>query len=280
MMQQNKTTLFTLIDRLAAQAILSRRSFGPKAETQPKREGRQAKSAFTVIELLVVIAIIAILTALLLPALNGAREAAQRAVCRSQLRQLYIVWDLYAQDNDSHYVYNQQALPMRVYDDGVGYLSDVRATLLDYADTSLIFYCPSRELPDTDGSEFYLETINSRSFVDTHYLLLAGMRGSWYYKSNSAGANLGAFDFPERASDVSPDAVLLADYTESIIPPHGNDTAAVPGSGNHGSKGVVEGVNLVRAHGGIRWVKGFTGARLKRDASPGPVRYYFWGDSF
>lgn len=233
---------------------------------------------FTLIELLVVIAIIAILVALLLPALGHAREAARRAVCRSQLRQLYIVWDLYAQDHNSQYVYNQQGLPMRVYDDGTENFSDVRAALLEYAETSLIFYCPSRELPDTDGSEFYVETINSRNFVDTHYLLLAGMRGSYFRESNTAGADLGPFDFPEWASDVDPDAVLLADYTESILPPHGDDTSAVPGSGNHGSGGVTEGVNLIRGHGGVRWIEGFTGARLMRDASPGPVRYYFWGE--
>jgi prepilin-type processing-associated H-X9-DG protein len=56
------------------------------------------------IELLVVIAIIALLLALLFPVLRSAREAGQRAVCLSNLRQLTLAWTAYATEYDSRLV--------------------------------------------------------------------------------------------------------------------------------------------------------------------------------
>lgn len=65
----------------------------------PSTARRHRRSAFTLIELLVVIGVLGLLSALLLPALARSKQAAARAVCESNLRQLAVATQLYWNDN-------------------------------------------------------------------------------------------------------------------------------------------------------------------------------------
>ncbi len=64
------------------------------------RSVEHRRAAFTLIELMVVISIISVLSAILLPALSGAKDKARNITCVNNLRQIMTAATLYSGDND------------------------------------------------------------------------------------------------------------------------------------------------------------------------------------
>ncbi|HAV64415.1 MAG TPA: hypothetical protein DCY13_18860 [Verrucomicrobiales bacterium] len=99
----------------------------------------RCRRAFTLIELLVVIAIIAILAALLLPAVSRAKGNALRIKCVSNLRQLQLGLQMYADDHDGHVPPRNSRGP------------NWRATLRPYYVNPKVLVCPT-DGPDAESS--------------------------------------------------------------------------------------------------------------------------------
>ena len=67
-------------------------------KTQQQASIEQQRSGFTIVELLVVIAVIGILMALLLPAIQSARESGRKTACMSNAYQLGMAVNRFDQD--------------------------------------------------------------------------------------------------------------------------------------------------------------------------------------
>ena len=105
-----------------------------------KNRNKRNGSRFTLIELLVVIAIIAILAAMILPALNAAREKARTISCASNMKQIGTALMLYAGDFDDRLEGVEFVDPAHSWNYWDGNLNE-------YIKNEKVFLCPSDITP-------------------------------------------------------------------------------------------------------------------------------------
>ncbi|MBY0395994.1 MAG: DUF1559 domain-containing protein, partial [Thermoleophilia bacterium] len=156
---------------------------------------KSRRRGFTLIELLVVIAIIAVLIALLLPAVQSAREAARRAQCINNLKQLGNALHNYHSSND--------AFPGTYGARNVGNPSEIRGTwsaqslLLGYLEQVPIYNACNFAIANRDNAAGQAQNITAisrriASFLCPSARPPSGQDGGFIMPGNSYFASVGA----------------------------------------------------------------------------------------
>jgi prepilin-type N-terminal cleavage/methylation domain-containing protein/prepilin-type processing-associated H-X9-DG protein len=215
-----------------------------------KRPIRQA--AFTLIELLVVIAIIAVLISLLLPAVQSAREAARRAQCTNNLKQLALGAHNYMSANNTLPMGMSLQVTARAPQDGLWTNAGVFVPLTQYIEQTQLFnainfnvnvydwenttinafgmntiWCPSDPRIDEQRSIGYVFLTFSPNMI-MRYSSYAGSAGTWFTSQFGNPAQLGNMNgviYSQSAvtfssiTDGTSNTFAFSEHSESILNP-------------------------------------------------------------
>ena len=241
----------------------------------------QKKSDFTLIELLVVIAIIAILAAILLPALNSARERGRAAACINNLKQGGSAVMQYCEDYADY-------IPIAIFSDIIDGYDFVTPGNSDKAQNSVgpllgklgyipvpsesatesVWLCPSRDVSDD-------QTAYGAFTWGNGYGVALGLinGGEWYGSAPTRGS--GKYIWPKVGQSPRPSGQFYM-----------GDTVAVYSGGNengyyyigckqdgivYSSGGILYGWHQLSAN--MLWLDGHVSSRKQPDETPGSIYY-------
>src|SRR5262245_36310857 len=154
--------------RICCSPFLFQGIFAMSQDSRP----RQGHAAFTLVELLVVIAIIGVLVALLLPAVQAAREAARRSQCSNNIKQFALALHNY---HDTFKVFP----PRKGGTNGCDSTVDLARVKCNYDRLSAFIIL----LPFYEQKNLY-DTIQAGGVTDTNgNLIAAGGPAPWYNNS-------------------------------------------------------------------------------------------------
>ena len=152
--------------------------------------GKVKQTCFTLIELLVVIAIIAILAAILLPALQSARERAKDSGCKNNQKQLGNFFSIYVGDFDSWFLcaYDQKNSKsfLKTFVE-LGYRANVPYNDHTKNARNNFVYCPAN--PKLDESSYGTDyaanmMLTARYKADGTYHTYDGYTARWVKQAN------------------------------------------------------------------------------------------------